>query len=110
TAYEITRRDWSSDVCSSDLVMRKKIVATKEGGAITGEERLRENLADLYGNVVFYEGRPAQTQVERADALARELADVVKDFDAWLARDLTGVNSALANKQLETIKPLTRED
>ncbi len=25
--------------------IRKKIVATKEGGAITGEERLRENLA-----------------------------------------------------------------
>src|SRR6185436_16349489 len=31
--------------------MRKKIVATKEGGMITGEERLRENLADLYGSV-----------------------------------------------------------
>ena len=57
--------------------MRKKIVATKEGGMITGEERLRENLADLYGNVIGYEGRPSQTQVERADALARELADVV---------------------------------
>ncbi len=36
--------------------LRKKIVATKEGGAITGEERLREFLSDLYGNVNFYEG------------------------------------------------------
>ena len=36
--------------------MRKKIVATKEGGMITGEERLRENLAALYGSVVGYEG------------------------------------------------------
>jgi len=98
------------DAAAAVDVLRKKIVATTEGGAITGEERLRENLADLYGNVVFYEGRPAQTQVERADALARELADVVKDFDAWLARELTGVNSGLANKQLETIKPLARED
>jgi hypothetical protein len=55
--------------------LRRKIVATKEGGAITGEERLRENLADLYGNVNGYEGRPAQTQLDRADAitpLARE--------------------------------------
>ena len=50
--------------------LRKKIVATKEGGMITGEERLREYLTDLYGNVVGYEGRPSQTQVERADALA----------------------------------------
>ena len=64
---------------------RKKIVATKEGGAITGEERLREFLADLYGNVVGFEGRPSQTQVERADALARELADVVKSLRASAA-------------------------
>src|SRR5438552_16013835 len=66
--------------------LRKKIVATKEGGAITGEERLRENLADLYGNVNSYEGRPSQTQIERADAIARELGDVVKSFDAWMAK------------------------
>ena len=89
--------------------LRKKIVATKEGGAITGEERLRENLADLYGNVNGYEGRPSQTQMERTGAIARELSDVVKDFDAWLAKELSGVNSALSSKQLEPIKVLTRE-
>jgi len=89
--------------------LRKKIVATKEGGMITGEERLRENLADLYGNVVFYEGRPSQTQVERADAIARELADVVSAFDAWATRDLAGLNAALATKQLDAIRLLTRE-
>jgi photosystem II stability/assembly factor-like uncharacterized protein len=88
--------------------LRKKIVATKEGGAITGEERLRENLADLYGNVNNYEGRPSQTQVERTDAIARELADVVKDFDAWLAKELPGINSALSGKGLPPITPLAR--
>src|SRR5260370_16653833 len=67
--------------------LRRKIVATKEGGAITGEERLRENLAELYGNVNGYEGRPAQTQVDRADAIARELADVVKHFHPCLSND-----------------------
>ena len=91
-------------------VLRKKIVATTEGGAITGEERLRENLADLYGNVNFYEGLPSRTQVERADVLARELADVVKDFDAWLAKELPSLNAELQKKQLETITPLTRDD
>ena len=90
--------------------LRKKIVATKEGGMITGEERLREFLADLYGNVNFYEGRPSQTQIERTDALTRELADVVKDFDAWLTKELAGINAELAKKQLEPIKPLTREE
>jgi hypothetical protein len=89
-------------------VLRKKIVATKEGGMITGEERLRENLTDLYGNIVFYDGGPSQTQIERADALARELTDVVKEFDTWAAQALGGLNTALAGKRLEQIPLLTR--
>jgi photosystem II stability/assembly factor-like uncharacterized protein len=90
--------------------LRKKIVATKEGGAITGEERLRENLADLYGNVNNYEGRPSQTQVERTDAIARELADVVKSFDEWLAKEMPALNSALEKGSLGKIEILTREE
>jgi photosystem II stability/assembly factor-like uncharacterized protein len=89
---------------------RRKIVATKEGGAITGEERLREYLADLYGSVVGYEGRPSQTQLERADVLARELAEVVNAFDAWVAKELPAVNLAIANGQLEPVKTLTRDE
>ena len=89
--------------------LRKKIVATKEGGAITGEERLRENLADLYGNVTNYEGRPSQTQVERADAIARELADVVKSFDDWISKEMPGLNSALEKGSLPRIEILSRE-
>jgi hypothetical protein len=90
--------------------LRKKIVATKEGGAITGEERLREFMTELYANVIFYEGRPSQTQVERTDALARELADVVKDFDAWTSKELSTLNSELSAKKLEPLKPLSREE
>lgn len=90
--------------------LRRKIVATKEGGAITGEERLREDLAGLYSNVNGYEGRPSQTQIERADAIARELGDVVRDFEAWLAKELSGINSALTGKGLEPITPIARAD
>jgi hypothetical protein len=89
---------------------RKKIVATKEGGAITGEERLRENLADLYGNVNNYEGPPSQTQIERADAIARELSDVMKTFDDWLAKEIPAMNSDLAKAKLEAIVPVNRAD
>jgi hypothetical protein len=84
--------------------IRKKIVATKEGGAITGEERLRDFLSDLYGNVVGYEGRPSQMQVERADALTRELVDVSASFDTWMKKEMAGLNTALTKKQLEEIK------
>jgi photosystem II stability/assembly factor-like uncharacterized protein len=89
---------------------RKKIVATKEGGMITGEERLYEYLSGLYGGVMEYEGRPSQAQVERTDAIARELDDVARDFDAWAGKELADVNKGLAEKKLEKIMPLTRQE
>ena len=89
--------------------LRKKIVATKEGGMITGEERLRENLTELYGNIIFWDGGPTQDQTSRADALARELADVSRDFEAWTTRELAGINDALRGKKLEPIAVPTRQ-
>jgi photosystem II stability/assembly factor-like uncharacterized protein len=89
---------------------RKKIVATKEGGMITGEERLREFLADLYNSVLGYEGRPSQTEVERAGAIAHELSDVMKEFDGWAAKALPDINVALKEKNIDPVTQLTREE
>jgi hypothetical protein len=87
--------------------LRKKIVATKEGGMITGEERLRENLADLYGNVTFYDGKPSQTEVARTSAIGKELQDVSRSFDAWVAREIPPINAALSARKLPPIPILT---
>ncbi len=61
---------------------KKKIVATKEGGAITGEERIREHLDRAYGALMSWEGKPADYLVQRVEVLRRELADVRKEFEA----------------------------
>jgi photosystem II stability/assembly factor-like uncharacterized protein len=90
--------------------LRKKLVATKEGGMITGEERLRENITDVYGNTIFYEGRPSQMQTDRTEAIGREMADVQKDFDTWASKELPGINSALAKKNLQPIKLQSRSE
>jgi photosystem II stability/assembly factor-like uncharacterized protein len=84
--------------------MRKKIVATKEGGMITGEERLRENLAELYGSVVGYEGRPSEMQVERTGAIGREMGDVSKDFEKWIQIELPKINKMLEGRGLPRIE------
>ncbi|HEX4438480.1 MAG TPA: hypothetical protein VH854_00325, partial [Thermoanaerobaculia bacterium] len=73
-----------------------------------GEERLREFLTDLYTGVMFYEGRPSATQVQRADSLKRELADVVAELDGWTAKELPGINQALASKNQPKIDLLQR--
>ncbi|MGI8821671.1 MAG: WD40/YVTN/BNR-like repeat-containing protein [Chthoniobacterales bacterium] len=75
--------------------VRKQIVATTEGGAITGEERLREHTDQLYGAILSYEGKPGDYQIAYIDALKRELDDVTKQFDEVIAKELPAVNEAL---------------
>jgi photosystem II stability/assembly factor-like uncharacterized protein len=98
------------DLAAKDEAIRKKIVATTEGGAITGEERIREKTAQIYGALTSYEGRPTDYDLARIDSLSRELEDVVHEFDAFTAKDLRDVNTSLARKRLEPITPLARAD
>ena len=96
--------------CASQVdEFRKRIVATKEGGMITGEERLREFAAELYGNLNGYDGRPSQTQVDRAEGLSEELAGLGKELHAWTGLYLTGINTDLAGRSMAPIVLLARE-
>ena len=90
--------------------VRSKIVATKEGGMITGEERIREHLGQLYGSVNQYEGRPGEYHAARADSLGRELEDVITEFKQLTDRELAPINSSLKKKKMEAIAVLTEAD
>ncbi len=90
--------------------LRSKIVATKEGGMVTGEERIRELLGQLYGTVNGYEGRPTEYQAARADSLAHELEDVIGDFQKLTQKELPGLNNGLKKKKAEPISVLTEAD
>src|SRR5213079_2156359 len=83
----------------------KKIVATTEGGAITGEERLREHTDQLYGAILSYEGKPGAYQIAYIDTLKRELDDATKQFEQLLARDLPALNDSLKSKGQQPISP-----
>jgi len=85
--------------------VRKQIVATTEGGAITGEERLREHTDQLYGAILSYEGKPGDYQIARIDALRRELDDVTKDFQQLITKELPPLNDALKAKSQPAISP-----
>jgi hypothetical protein len=83
--------------------MKKKIVATKEGGAITGEERIREHLDQLYGALMTWEGKPAKYQIERIGALRHELDDVARELADFAAKDLPPVDAELRRRKLDAI-------
>jgi hypothetical protein len=82
---------------------RKKVVATKEGGAITGEERIREHTDTLYGALVGWEGKPARYQVERISALRSELDEVKGEVDAIVAKEVRPLEEALKTHKLEAL-------
>lgn len=75
--------------------LRKEIVATTEGGAITGEERLREHTDEIYGAINSDEGRPTNYQVARIDALDRQLKEVEGQWAALQAGDIAAFNAML---------------
>jgi hypothetical protein len=83
--------------------IRQKIVATTEGGAITGEERLREHTDELYGAIMSWEGRPTDYQLAYLDTLTRELGDVQKAFSTFQNGPLATANAALKTHQLKEI-------
>jgi photosystem II stability/assembly factor-like uncharacterized protein len=83
--------------------IRKLIVATKEGGAITGEERLREHTDELYGAIMSYDGKPTDYQLARIDALKRELGDAEQAFAKLRDGELAKTNAALKAKNVPEI-------
>jgi photosystem II stability/assembly factor-like uncharacterized protein len=92
-----------SDLDASVDVVRKQIVATTEGGAITGEERLREHTDQLYGAILSYDGKPAAYQLANIKALQRELDDVTKQFAVITDKALPALNAALKVKNVAPV-------
>ncbi|HYA25706.1 MAG TPA: glycosyl hydrolase, partial [Terriglobales bacterium] len=90
--------------------LRSKIVATKEGGAITGEERIREHLGELYGSLNQYDGKPTKEQSERVESLRHELEDVIVEFRKLTDTELASINTALKKKKMEAISVLSEAD
>ncbi|MDL2717054.1 MAG: sialidase, partial [Acidobacteriota bacterium] len=102
-AGDAVRKDLDAFAAKADAI-RKDVVATSEGGAITGEERLREHLAYVYDALLSYEGRPGDYQVERVAVLERELKDVEARATELAVRDLSALNKTLREKKVAPIE------
>jgi hypothetical protein len=57
-----------------------------------------------------YDGRPTTSQVQRADVLARELDEVVKQFNDLTAAQLPALNKGLQAKNMPQITVLSEQD
>jgi photosystem II stability/assembly factor-like uncharacterized protein len=89
--------------------LSKTLAAQREGG-ITGEEKLREMAGTLYGEVLRFGGRPTQSQIDRAAALEKEVANALASFDAISGARLEDMNGKLKTAGLVPLRKLTREE
>jgi photosystem II stability/assembly factor-like uncharacterized protein len=86
------------------------LVATSEGGWLSGEEQLREKLGGLYGGVNGYDGRPTRSQLDQKKVLEGQLDQAVARLEAIGNGELAAVNKALTARKLEPVKPVLFEE
>ncbi|MBV9911778.1 MAG: hypothetical protein JOZ93_04345, partial [Sinobacteraceae bacterium] len=93
--------------------LRKRIVATTEGGAITGEERLREHTDQLYGAINSWDGPPSAYLIDNTTALRAEQTDLESQFERLTTNRLPAINKALqthGGQALSIPAPVAFED
>ncbi len=88
---------------------RSSLVSVKEGGAITGEKKLRENLGELYGGVNGFSGRPTQSQIESTAVMKKQLDEAVAKFQSLTAQ-VPQLNTQLQGAKLAPLTFLSQED
>jgi photosystem II stability/assembly factor-like uncharacterized protein len=89
--------------------LHQQLVATKEGGWLSGEEELREKMADLYGAVNGYEGRPTRSQIDEVKVIEARLGDLSGRIAAVEKAQIAKLNRDLAAAGKQPIVVLDRK-
>jgi len=89
--------------------LHQQLVATHEGGWLSGEEELREKMGSLYGSVNGFEGRPTRSQLDQVKVVKARLDDIAARVDAVEKGPLAQVNRGLAAAKQPPIVVLDRK-
>ena len=90
---------------------RGSVVSTSEAGLFGGDEKLREELGNLYGAVNGYAGRPTDSELARMEILSRQMDEAEVGFVQLTSeRELGRINSDLEGKELEPLNMMTRDE
>jgi hypothetical protein len=89
--------------------IHQEMVATNPN-RLSGEIRLSEKVADIYSGIIYYLGRPTDSQIASLNLLEGVYKDYRKEVDSILSEQLTSINSELKNLGLGEIKAITEEE
>jgi len=91
-------------------VMHKELVATTVTSAITGEEKLREKIGDIYSAILSYQGKPTQSQINRLANLSKEVTVRRGIIDNLMETELPNLDKQLVKDELEAFKIISKEE
>jgi photosystem II stability/assembly factor-like uncharacterized protein len=89
--------------------LRSGIVSTSAAGWLSGDEKLREHLGNIFGTIVGYEGRPTATQMTRVEKLLAELADAEAHFEELSGSRLDALNDRVSSSGADPLAVMSRE-
>jgi photosystem II stability/assembly factor-like uncharacterized protein len=73
--------------------MHEQISATQSGeGGITGQVRLRENIAEIYSAVGGYPGKPAEPQIKALEIYGNQVSDFETKINLMTKSDIPKIN------------------
>lgn len=95
-----------------ELETQNDVIAFKGGDFyVATERRLTEQVAELYGQVNGYPGRPGVSQLERANNLAYEIGNVQKTFNVIKDEKVKKVNGTIAKDKIaQPLKVMTENE
>ncbi|MCD4698480.1 MAG: hypothetical protein K8S16_19815 [Bacteroidales bacterium] len=90
--------------------LHKELVATTVTNEITGEEKLREKIADIYSSALGFQGKPTQSQIDRLSNLKAQAMDKRETVDIIINKQLPQLNEELTTEGIEPFKLTTKEE
>ncbi|MEM6795595.1 MAG: glycosyl hydrolase [Acidobacteriota bacterium] len=89
--------------------LRASLVSTAKGGMLSGDEKLREQMGTLYGDISTYDGAPTSSQLGEGTRLLAELSAADARVEALIEQTLGPLNSRLEKRGQKSISTLERE-
>lgn len=90
--------------------LHKTIVAKKSSLFADTEPQLREKLADIYGDVSSFPGKPSAEQLKRVASLAQDVENAAKTVKTIMDTQLVSVNKMLQQARVDAVAAISKEE
>ncbi|MBA3649219.1 MAG: glycosyl hydrolase [Chitinophagales bacterium] len=90
--------------------LHESVVYMKPGLIIDQNARLRDQLANAYGSVIFFDGRPNNSVLDQVGTLQQKMDNTEKTYQKILSDYLSKINARLKADKMKEIARETKAD